>query len=67
MSVVKVIELIGESTESWEDACKNALAVAAESLRGIVGIDVDHFTCKVKDNKIAAFRANIKVAFKYQA
>lgn len=67
MSVVKVIELIGESTESWEDACKNALAVAAESLRGIVGIDVDHFTCKVKDNKIVAFRANIKVAFKYQA
>ncbi|MFW9834533.1 MAG: dodecin family protein [Candidatus Thorarchaeota archaeon] len=67
MSVVKVIELIGESPKSWEEACQNALAVAAESLRGILGIDVDHFTCKVKDNKIIAYRANVKVAFKYQA
>ena len=67
MSVVKVIELIGESPDSWESACKNALEVAAKSVRGIVGIDVDHFTCKVKDNKIVAFRANIKVAFKYEA
>jgi len=67
MSVVKVIELIGESPSSWEEACKNALAVAAKSVRGIVGIDVDHFTCKVEGNKIVAFRANIKVAFKYEA
>lgn len=67
MSVVKVIELIGESPKSWEEACQNALNVAAESIRGILGIDVDHFTCKVKDNKIIAYRANIKVAFKYQA
>ncbi|MHA2395261.1 MAG: dodecin family protein [Candidatus Thorarchaeota archaeon] len=67
MSVVKVIELIGESPKSWEDACKSALAVAAKSVRGIVGIDVDHFTCKVDDNKVVAFRANVKVAFKYEA
>jgi flavin-binding protein dodecin len=66
MSVVKVIELIGESPDSWEDACKNALALAAKSIRNIVGIDVDHFTCKVNDNKIVAFRANIKLAFKYE-
>lgn len=67
MSVVKVIELIGESATSWEDACKSALAVAGKSVRGIVGIDVDHFTCKVEDNKIVAFRANIKLAFKYES
>ncbi len=67
MSVVKVIELIGESPKSWEEACKNALAVAAKSVRNIVGIDVDHFTCKVEDNNIVAFRANIKLAFKYEA
>jgi flavin-binding protein dodecin len=67
MSVVKVIELIGESPDSWEDACKNALTVAAKSVRGIVGIDVDHFTCKVDNNKVVAFRANVKVAFKYEA
>lgn len=66
MSVVKVIELIGESPNSWEEATKNALAVAAKTIRGIVGIDVDHFTAKIKDNKIVAFRANVKVAFKYE-
>ncbi len=66
MSVVKVIELIGESPNSWEEATKNALEVAAKSVRGIVGIDVDHFTAKVQDNKVVAFRANIRVAFKYE-
>ena len=66
MSVVKVIELIGESPDSWEDAVRNALDTAAKSVRGIVGIDVDQFTAKVVDNKIVAFRANIKVAFKYE-
>jgi hypothetical protein len=67
MTVVKVIELIGESEKSWEDACKNALDVASKTLRGIAGIDVDHFTCKVKDNKIVAYRANVKVAFEYES
>ena len=67
MSVVKKIELIGTSPNSWEEACKNALAVAAKSVRGIVGIDVDHFTIKVEDNKIVAFRVNVKVAFKYES
>lgn len=67
MSVVKVIELIGESPNSWEEATKNALDVASKSVRGIVGIDVDHFTAKVQDNKVVAFRANIRVAFKYEA
>ena len=67
MGVVKVIELIGESPNSWEEATRNALAMAAKSIRGIVGIDVDHFTAKVKDNEVVAFRANIRVAFKYEA
>jgi flavin-binding protein dodecin len=67
MSVVKVIELIGESPNSWEEATQNAIDVAAKTLRGIVGVDIDHFTAKVKDNKIVAFRANLKIAFKYEA
>ena len=67
MPVVKVIELIGESPKSWEEATQNALDVAAKTIRGIVGIDVDHFTAKVKDNKIIAYRANVKVAFRYEA
>lgn len=67
MGVVKVIELIGESPNSWEEATKNALDVAAKSIRGIVGIDVMKFSTKVEDNKIVAFRANVHIAFKYEA
>ncbi|UCE10537.1 MAG: dodecin domain-containing protein [Candidatus Thorarchaeota archaeon] len=67
VSVVKIIELIGESPKSWEEACNSALGVAAKSLRGIVGIDVVKFSCKVEDNKITAFRANVHVAFKYES
>ncbi|MHA1960212.1 MAG: dodecin family protein [Candidatus Thorarchaeota archaeon] len=67
MSVVKIIELIGESPTSWEEASKNALGVAAKSIRGIVGIDVVKFSCKVENNKITGFRANVKVAFKYES
>ncbi len=61
--VVKVIELIGESPNSWEEAAKNAIEKAAETIKNIVGLDVIHFTAKIKDNKIVAYRANVKVAF----
>ncbi len=66
MTVVKIIELLGESETSWEDAAKSALDQAAKTLRGIVGLDVVHFTCKVEDNKIVKYRANVKCAFKYE-
>ena len=67
MGAVKVIELIGESPNSWEEATQNALDVAAKSIRGIVGIDVMKFSTKVENNKIVAFRANVHIAFKYEA
>lgn len=67
MSVVKVIELIGSSPESWEAAAQNAINVATKSVRGITGIDVVHFTAKVKDGKIIEYKANLKVAFIYES
>jgi len=67
MSVVKVIELIGSSPESWETAAQNAINVASKSVRGITGIDVIHFTAKVKDGKIIEYKANLKVAFIYES
>jgi flavin-binding protein dodecin len=66
LSVVKVIELIGTSPESWEAAAQNAINVAAKSVRGITGIDVVHFTAKVKDGKIIEYKTNLKVAFLYE-
>ncbi len=61
--VVKVIELIGESPNSWEEAAKNAIDKASETIKNIVGLDVIHFTAKIKDNKIVGYRANVKIAF----
>lgn len=66
MSVVKVIELIGSSPNSWEAAAQNAIDVASKTVRGITGIDVIHFTAKVKDGKIVTYKTNVKVAFIYE-
>jgi len=61
--VLKVIELMGTSPNSWEEASKNAIAKAAETLRGISGADVVGQNVVVKDGKIAEYRVDLKVAF----
>jgi flavin-binding protein dodecin len=63
MSVLKVIELVGTSPNSWEEATKNAVDKAAETLRGIVGGDVVGQNVVVKDGKITEYRVDVKVAF----
>jgi len=62
-SVVKVIELIGSSPTSWEDAVGNAVKEAAKSVRNIKGVDLTRCTAKVQNDKIVEFRAVVKVAF----
>lgn len=64
MSVVKVIEVMGTSGESWEDAVKNALKGADKTLHGISGIEVISQTATVKDGELKEFRATVKLAFK---
>jgi hypothetical protein len=63
MTVVKILELIGSSNDTWDDAVKNALADASKTVEHIVGIDVLGFKAEVKDNKIANYKAHVKVAF----
>jgi flavin-binding protein dodecin len=63
MSVLKVIELVGTSPNSWEEATANAINKAAESLRGIVGADVVGQNVVVKDGKVSEYRVDVKVAF----
>ncbi len=65
-SVYKVIELIGTSTESWEDAAKNAISVASESLRDLRIAEVSEMDMQLEDDKIIAYRAKVKLSFKYQ-
>ena len=63
MSVLKVIELVGTSPNSWEEATANAINKAAESLRGIAGADVVGQNVVVKDGKVVEYRVDVKVAF----
>ena len=63
MTVVKVVELIGGSPNSWEEATKNAIAEAAKTVKGIKSVHVERFTAKVEKDKIVEYRAVVKVAF----
>jgi flavin-binding protein dodecin len=63
MSVAKIIELVGASDKSWDDAVRAALAEAAKTVRGIRGVDVQDWTARVKDNRIVEYKANVKIAF----
>jgi hypothetical protein len=63
MAVLKVIELVGTSPNSWEEATDNAVKKAAESLRGIVGADVVGQNVVVKDGAVTEYRVDVKLAF----
>ena len=63
MSVVKIIELIGSSNKSWQEAVENAIERAAGTIRNILGIDVIGWTGKVEGDKIIEYRANVKISF----
>ena len=64
-SVYKIIELVGTSDTSWEDAAKNAVEMASKSLRDLRVAEVSELDMKVEDGKVTAFRARVKLSFKY--
>ena len=59
----KVIELVGSSSESFDDAVRNAVAEAAKTVKNISGVDVLGMTAKVEGDRLSEFRANVKIAF----
>ncbi len=61
--VIKIIEVIGVSTDSFEDAIRQAVARTSKTLKGITGVDVIGQNAQVKDGKVIEFRVNLKVAF----
>ena len=64
-SVYKIIELVGSSEKSWEDAAKNAVDTAGKSLKDLRIAEVSDLDLKLEDGKVAAYRAKVKVSFKY--
>ena len=65
-STYKVIELIGTSTNSWEEAAKHAVETAARTLKDLRIAEVSDLDMKVDDGKVVLYRAKVKVSFKYQ-
>jgi len=65
-SVYKVIELVGTSTESWERAAVHAVEKAARSLRDLRIAEVVEMDLQLDDGKVVAYRAKLKVSFKYE-
>ena len=65
-SIYKIIELVGTSEKSWEEAAKNAVEKAGESLRDMRIAEITTMDMKVENNKVVAYRARVKVSFKYE-
>jgi flavin-binding protein dodecin len=65
-SIYNVIELVGTSTESWEKAAKAAVDMAAKSLRDLRIAEVVEQDLQLKDGKVEAYRAKVKISFKYE-
>jgi len=60
---IKVIEIIGVSEKSWEDAVDMAVSKTAETVKGITGVEVTAFTAKIEDGKVKRYQAACKIAF----
>jgi hypothetical protein len=66
-SVYKIIELVGTSETSFEDAAKQAVETAGKSLRDLRVAEISELDMKLEDGKIAAYRAKVRISFKYQS
>jgi len=64
-SVYKIIELVGSSKVSWEEAAKNAVETAAKSLNDLRIAEVSKLDMVVEDGKVVTYRARVNLSFKY--
>ena len=66
-TVYRVTEVIGTSTNSWEDAARNAVNTAAGTLRDLRIAEVEKLDVRIEDGKIVQFRARLALSFKYDS
>lgn len=63
MAIVKVIEVLAQSSESWEDATRQALMEASKTVQGIKSIYIKEFQAVVENDEVTEFRVNAKISF----
>jgi flavin-binding protein dodecin len=63
----KIIELVGSSPTSWEDAAAAAVKTAAKTLRDLRIAEITQMDMKIENGKVTAYRARVKLSFKYEA
>jgi flavin-binding protein dodecin len=66
-SVYKIIELVGTSDKSWEDAARNAVETAAKSLKDLRIAEISKLDMQINKGKISTYRARVMVSFKYKS
>ena len=66
MSVIKTIDLVGVSSESWRDAATQALDEASKTIRGITGMEVLDTSCNVSDGKISEYLTHVRIKFRIE-
>jgi hypothetical protein len=67
VSVYRVVDVVGVSEKSWEDAGRQAIETAASSLRDLRVAEVTKMDMKVEDGRVTAFRTRVALSFKYEA
>ncbi|BFP40083.1 hypothetical protein FGF1_09280 [Flavobacteriaceae bacterium GF1] len=63
MAILKVIEVLANSSKSWEDATSSAVEQASKSVKNIRSVYVNEQSCTVKDGKVDEYRVNVKITF----
>jgi len=66
-SIYRVTQVIGTSTESWEDAAKHAVETAAKSLRDLRVGEVDKLDLTIEEGRVTHYRARVNISFKYES
>jgi flavin-binding protein dodecin len=66
-SVYRIVDVVGVSEKSWEDAGRRAIETASASLRDLRVAEVTQMDMKVEDGKVTAFRTRVALSFKYEA
>ncbi|MDQ3619392.1 MAG: dodecin family protein [Actinomycetota bacterium] len=66
MAVIKTIDLVGVSGESWRDAANQALAEAARTIRGITAMEVLDTSCNVEDGRISEYLTHVRIRFRIE-